>query len=363
MSDTTARKPSSPVRKRRRGWWLLLLLVIAAAGAYAGIMRPWEPKPTSVPTETLALGPVSQVLAVNGRIAAHKSVTVRAAVSAQALSVNTDTGDTVTSGDRLVLLDAALVEAQVAQARAALEAQQVNQRQAEVTAERTRALGDNAARSALETADLALAAAVNETGRLAAALEQAERQLEQYTILAPMSGVILSRGVDEGQLVDPQTQLFVIADTSILVVDTDVDELYSSRVKEGLSALLKPVGASVPVEGQVTFAAPTVDSSTGGRAIRIAFNEPVSLPVGLTVNANIIVDQIDEALSVPRAAILTEGANSHVFVIEDGVAVTRPISFNDWPAERVIVTEGLRVGDVIILDPAAVADGDLVAAE
>src|SRR5690606_39201317 len=114
----------------------------------------------------------------------------------------------------------------------------------------------------------------------------------------------------QGQLVDPQTELFVVADMSDLVVETDVDELYSSRVSAGLPALLKPVGATIAQRGTVTFAAPTVDPATGGRAIKIAFDEPVALPVGQTVNANVIVDEVSDALSVPRGAIVTDGADS-----------------------------------------------------
>lgn len=356
----------SPVRhrrKRRRFWPLLLLLLAAGGAAYAWIEKPWQARPLAVAAEILVPGPVTQVLAVNGRIAARKSVTVRSAVSAQALSVNADTGYSVDTGDVLARLDAAVVEAQAGQARSALEAQQVKQRQAEATAARSQALGDNATRASREEAELALAAAINETARLQAALEQVERQIAQYTVAAPMRGVVLSRGVDQGQLVDPQTELFVIADISDLVVETDVDELYSSRVSAGLKAMLKPVGASVPQEGTVIFAAPTVDPATGGRAIRIAFDSPVALPVGQTVNANVIVDEVPDALSIPRSAIITEGAQSHVLAVADGVAQRREIVFNDWPAERVIVSEGLSAGEAVILDPAAIEPGDAVSAE
>lgn len=103
----------------------------------------------------------------------------------------------------------------------------------------------------------------------------------------------------------------------------------------------------------MVFAAPTVDSATGGREIKIAFNEKVSLPVGLTVNAILIVNEVENALSLPRRAIVTEGGQSHVLVLENGVAVRREIGFRDWPSERVIVTEGLREGEAVIPDPAA----------
>ncbi len=361
MSESKA----NPVRRRKRRWgrWLVLVIIILAGGAYAGIVRPWEAKPPQVAAETVRAGPVVQALAINGRVAARTSVTVRAAVSGQALTVTADAGDIVEAGTVLVRLEAGLVQAQAEQARAALEAQQVRQRQAQANAERTRALGENTTRANREEAEWALAEAANETARLQAALVQVERQIAQYTITAPIAGTVLSRGVDLGQLVDAQTELFVIADTSELVVETDVDELYSARVRVGLKTLLQPVGASVPQHGTVTFAAPVVDSATGGRAIRIAFDDPVSLPVGQTVNANVIVEEVEDAISIPRGAIITEGTESHVLVIENGLAASRPIQFSDWPAERVIVTQGLAAGDVVITDPAGIAAGDMVEAE
>jgi RND family efflux transporter MFP subunit len=352
QNPASRRRPS-----RRRIGFIIVLALLAGATAYAVIERPWEEKPTQLAVERVEAGPVTQVLAVNGRVAARNSVTVRSAVSAKALTVAVEVGDSVAEGQLLAQLDAAVAEAQVKQAEAALQAQLVSQRQAEAVSARADALGENATRSTREDAALALAGAINQTTRLQGALDEANRQLEQYSIESPIAGVVLSRDVDQGQLVDAQTELFVVADTSDLVVETDVDELYSSQISTGLAALLRPVGHTLARPGTVVFAAPTVDAATGGRATRIAFDEPLSLPVGLTVNANIIVNEVADALSVSRSALVTEGTTSRVLVIENGLVAARMVEFSDWPAERVIVTSGLAAGDVVILDPQGVEPG------
>ena len=342
------------------GFAAALIILLGLAGAYALWQRPWEARGQGVATETLFPGPISLVLALNGKVVARESVTVRSSVSALATAVPVREGAEVDAGDVLALLDGAIAEAQVGQAQAALDAQQVRQRQAEATAERTRALGENSPRSALEDAERAAAAAASETAQLQAALDLARRQLAQYTVRSPISGLVLSRGVEAGQLVDPQTQMFTVADTSELFVEADVDESFSAYIREGLDALLLPVGATQPHAGSVVFASPVVDSATGGRRIRIAFAESMALPVGLTVNASVIVDETDNALSLSRRAILTEGARSFVLRVENGIAVERAVSFLDWPADRVMVTEGLAAGDVVILDPETVEPGALV---
>lgn len=347
----------------RRGKRLgLITLLVALAVGYAVAKRPWEEKRTVVASETLALSPVSQILALNGRVAAQKSVTIRAAVSAQATAVLADEGDRVQAGDVILTLDTALAEADVGQARAALEAQQAKERQAEGALARARALGSIGPRGDLDDAILAVEAAKKDSARLKAALDQAQEQLSQYTVKAPITGVVLTRNVDEGQRVDPQTELFSIADLATLVVETDVDELYSARIREGLKAMMKPIGAPQTLDGRVIFAAPKVDSATGGRQIKVAFDTDVALPVGLTVNLNVIVGETEAALSVPRSAILLEGGKAFVLVIVEGRAERREIRFDDWPSERVIVTDGLAPGDILIVDPAKVVPGDKVQA-
>jgi len=356
--------PSAPKSwPRRHMAWLMAGAVLLVGGVvYAALARPWEPRPAVVAVEIVSEGPVVQVLAVNGRVAASQAVKVRSAVSGQAIEVHAEEGASVRTGDVLVQLDTAQPRALLDQARAALDAGLVRQQQAQANADRARALGDNATRSAREDAELSLTAASNEASRLRAAVDQAQSQLAQYTITAPLDGVVLDRAVDRGQLVDTQTELFTIADLGQLLVETDVDEIYSSRIQAGLKVLLKPAGDSVAKDGTVIFAAPSVDPATGGRAIKIAFDNAVDLPVGLTVNANIIVSETDAALSVPRSAIVTEGTQNHLLVLENGIVVERSIAFSDWPAGRVIVTDGLAAGDAVILVPAAVKPGQAAVA-
>lgn len=356
MSGSPANEP-----KGRKSHLIFVVAAIAlAAAGYLVWQRPWEPKTPEVPVEEVASGPMSLVLAVNGNIQARTEVPVRSAVTGQAVSVNAAVGSAVKAGDVLVEIDSAVANAQLDQSRAALEAQIVRQEQAQLALERARALGSNVPRANREDAELALTAATNETARLRAALEQSERQLAQYTIKAPIDGTILSRGVDVGQLVDTQTQLFIVADIEDPVVETTVDEQFSSRVEVGQEAHLMPVGRTIANTGKLIFVAPTVDSSTGGREIRIAFDNPQQLPIGLTVNANLIVEEFESAISIPRSAIRVETSEAHVMVVTDGVAVSRAITFNDWPAERVVVTDGLAPGELVILDPEAADEGEPV---
>jgi membrane fusion protein, multidrug efflux system len=358
VSASPARPNPPPRRARRRFGWkttLVALLIVGAAG-YAAIQRPWEPKPVSVAVETLTRGPLTRVLAVNGRIAAKRSVAVRSGVSGQVIEVLAEEGDVVTAGQVIARLDASQPKAQVAQARAALDAGIVRLAQAQSNADRARALGDNSPRKTLEDAELSLTAAQNEVERLRGALDQVESLLRQYDIAAPLNGSVLARTVETGQMLDTQTALFTIADLSELIVTTDVDELYSAEINTGLAAILSPAGVSETLRGRVSFAAPVVDATTGGRAIEISFDDPVSLPVGLTVMVNIIVEEQPAALSIPRSAL----TGDTVFVVTEGKATARDVRYLDWPAERVLVLAGLAEGDQVIVNPVGVSEGKAV---
>ncbi len=348
---------SEPRRPRRTLLWAVPVLA-----ALAGLMvwQPWAERPPEVTLEPVSSGPVKRVLAVNGRVAAERSVAVRSTVAGQIADVLVDEGDAVERGTLLARLDTEDVDARLKAALAAYDAGTVRLAQAEADATRARALGANVARRTLEDAERAVAAAGDETMRLRALLEQVQSQAAFYRIVAPLTGTVLTRSVEPGQVVDTQTALFTVADLTELVVETDIDELYAAEITPGLPAFLKPAGVADTLPGTVSFAAPLIDPGTGGRAIRIRFDTAQPLPVGLTVMANIIVEDLPDALSVPRGAIRTDGADQIVLVAEAGRAMRRVVSVIDWPAERVVVTSGLREGEEVISNPTGLRDGQAI---
>jgi hypothetical protein len=76
-----------------------------------------------------------------------------------------------------------------------------------------------------------------------------------------------------------------------------------SRSAPAIAAVLQLAGEAPRATGRVTRVSQRVDAATGGLAVEIAFDAPVTAPVGLTVTANIIVEAQDAALTAPRAAI------------------------------------------------------------
>lgn len=355
------RVPTGSSQRRPRFWigTALFVVIVVSAGAWLGIGRPWQPKPLQVGTERLEAGPAQRVLAINGRIVPQIQVNIGPTVGGRLAEVEVQEGDLVKAGEVMARLDDKEQRAVVDQASAVLDGARATLQQAKIELERAKGLGDAISRKDLDAAQLASQKAQNDVGRLSAAQAQALSLLAQYTIRAPFAGTVLVRGADPGQVVSSSTVLFSLADTAHLLVEASVDEVYAGEIRRGLEARLQPSGYNRTFEGEVSSVSPTVDSSTGGRLVRVSIpeTEDLRLPIGLTVNLNIVVAADPSAVTVQRSAIVDATTTPAVFVIERGKAVRRFIEFIDWPSTRLIVRSGLKSGDLVITDPKGVSDG------
>ncbi|AZL59550.1 efflux RND transporter periplasmic adaptor subunit [Tabrizicola piscis] len=352
-------EPPEPKPKRRLWLWALAGVVAIMVGVL-GYFQPWVAAVTEVTVETAALGPVSRVLAVNGRIAGERSVDVRPQVSGTLVSVPVAEGDAVQLGEVVAQIDPATQQAAVRQAMAGLDAAQVAEADAQAEHARNKALGSNVARVVLESSARAVQSSAQEVARTTALLDQAQIQLRNYTIHAPLSGNVLVLTAEPGQLVDPANELMTIADLEHLVVETDVDESYATQVKVGQPAALQLSGETAVLDGHVSFVSQKVDEATGGLEVKLTADAPLQAPIGLTVTANITVDERAAAITVPRAAIVRDANGTGVLLLDEGKAVRRDVMLIDWPAARLIVTDGLVAGDVVIGDATGIADGKAV---
>ena len=354
-------KPAPPAPGPKRPVWIWALGGVLAIGLVAlAYLQPWATPVTEVGVETVALGPVSRVLAVNGRIAGERSVDVRPQVSGKLATVAVAEGDAVKLGAVVALIDPATQQAVVRQAMAGLDAAQVAEADAQAEYARNKALGSNVARVVLESSARAVQSSAQEVARMTALLDQAQIQLKTYTVRAPLAGSVLELTAEPGQLVDPATVLMTIADLGHLVVETDVDESYATQVKVGQPAALQLAGETAVLDGHVSFVSQKVDEATGGLEVKLTADNQLQAPIGLTVTANITVDQRAAAITVPRAAIVRDASGTGVLVVLDGKAVRRDVTLIDWPAARLIVTDGLAPGDVVIGDATGIVDGQAV---
>jgi HlyD family secretion protein len=167
---------------------------------------------------------------------------------------------------------------------------------AEATAARARAARENA------NAQIALAQAKLDFDRT---------NLAKAEIRAPINGVVLSRNVEAGQTIAASLQtpvLFTLAeDLTQMELEVDVDEADVGHVREGQSATFN-VDAYADREfpariTQLRFASERVEGVVSYKAVLEVANPDLALRPGMTATANIVVDEVDDALLIPNAAL------------------------------------------------------------
>jgi len=165
--------------------------------------------------------------------------------------------------------------------------------------------------AALKTARAQVDYAIEQVRQKEAGLNQTEVDLENTFIRSPVDGVVIERAVDIGQTVAATFQapkLFVIAqDLRQMQVETDVDEADIGRVHVGQEAIFTvDAFAGREFHGQVLQVrkAPRVVQNVVTYTVLVsADNSDLRLLPGMTANIQIIVDERQNALKVPNAAL------------------------------------------------------------
>ncbi len=346
------------LKKAHKNLLYATLLAILAGASYL----LFAPEDEEVEVLTAAIAPAERVLAVNGRIRPRLQVDIRPSLGGELVSLPYDVGDQIAQGTILAKIDDAPEIAAIAEANAAVQAQQAVLEQARRDLARFEALGEFVSRADLEQRRLAVEEGARELNRREANVRQARELRDRRVLRAPFSGVILDRPVDPGQTVSPDSVIYRLADLSSPEVSAEVDEIYATEIRPGMAALVSLPGLQESVRGEVVHIEPLVDPATGARDVRIAIDSAGNgIPSGLTVTVNLVIEELDQAISIPRRLILDVNGSQVVRVVDsDGIVGEQAISFVDWPAEQVIVVDGLEAGDHILLDPEAALPGETV---
>lgn len=333
-------------------------LVVLGLVGFALMKRPAETPVLEIRPQT-----IEQALSVVGRARPVELVQVASPNPGQVIRLLHDEGDTVAAGEALAVVLASVEQAQTEADAARARAARAEATEARLNYDRTRTLHERgfAAKAALDSARAALdSAEANVAAATASVRASAERQRE-FTIRAPMAGVVLLRPIDNGQVVAAGETLFELGSSSGVEIRAEVEEAYADVLRPGLAARAALSGSSAQFGARVTEVSPRVDSSTGGRQVRLSADNAQALSPGRSVDVTIVVSQREGAIVVPRSAVVDATAAPKVYVVDqDGVVQARSITVSPWPTVNAIVENGLKAGDKVVLQPGATKAGDRV---
>jgi HlyD family secretion protein len=209
-------------------------------------------------------------------------------------------------------------------------------------------------------ADERLARAARDQAR--ATLAAAQARLDNITIEAPVAGLLISRDVEAGSVVQPGKALMVLSPDGTTELVVQIDEKNLSLLAVGQKALAS--ADAYPerrFDAEVAYINPAVDPSRGSVEVKLAVRQPPAyLLQDMTVSVDIEVARVPGALTLPTDAIRD---GDWVLVAREGRARRQPVKLGARGAGRVQVSEGLREGELVLPSvAAAVRDGAAVRA-
>ncbi|MBA5638049.1 efflux RND transporter periplasmic adaptor subunit [Duganella sp. LX20W] len=323
-------------------------------------------------TVTTALPVASRLpikLAANGNVAAWQEASVGSEANGLRLTeVRVNVGDSVKAGQVLAVFSADSVNADLAQARAALQEAEANAAEAAANAARARTLQSTGALSAQQISQYQTAEQTA-NARIAsarAAVASQQLRLKHTQVLAPDSGVISARSATVGAVVGAGTELFRMIRQGRLEWRAEVTAADLRQLRIGTSAVVKAANGT-EATGKVRMVAPTVDPQTRYALVY------VDLPASATSAANapfkagmFASGQFElgasDAITVPQQAIVVRDGFSYVFRLNADQHVSQlKVKPGRRLADRIEVLDGIGPDTRVVVNGAGfLNDGDLV---
>lgn len=335
--------------------WLAVLLLAAVALTGAGCMpgnsEASEPPVADVDGEDaqddriavaaipLTRGPIEAVLRFSANLEAEESVEVFSEASRRVTRLRVEEGDRVRKGDLLLQLEDDEQRSALAKVESQLE-------RARREYERQKSLYDQALIS-----EQAFTEATYELEQLEIALDDARRELSYTEVRAPISGVVTQRMVSVGDFVQSQDRLFEIVDFDSIVALIYVPESELPSLRVGQSARLSAQATGGKEhEAVIDRISPVVDPKTGTVKVTLAVPAGEGVVPGMYVEVDLVTDVRNEALLIPKRALVYDQDQVFVFRVNDDQAVER-VRVEPVLEERNFVTvdEGLAAGDRIVV--------------
>lgn len=384
------------IKLRRRAAWVAAAAVLAVLALVIA-----RPRPQAANVITVAAADVQTSVVASGRVLPPAKVEVGATLTGRVERVRVREGARVQAGEVLVELERGEIAASVAQARAAvarararvasvrtlalptaeaglqqaganlLLAEREERRSRDLLAKGfiSQARHDEVLRQ-LDVAKSQLASARAQAGAQAgdgaeaaqaqsqlaeaqAALEVAQARLAQTQIRAPGAGVVLERVIEPGDIAQPGRRLMSLALDGPVRLIVQVDEKNLPLIRDG--AVATAVADAFPnerFEAKVTYISPGIDASRGSVELRLDVPKPPpALKADMTISMDLPGPLLKQALLVPAEAVRQLQSDAPwLLVAREGRAEKVAVRSSLQLQGRVVISEGLRGGEAVIID-------------
>src|SRR6266478_3065294 len=367
------RPQEQPRRKRSRLISIAMLMLLAAILVAAGyvIYAKTIGRPPTVQTMMIVArrdGQPSVLLTGSGYIVTrHKYITIGTKILGQIVAEPIEEGQHIKAGDVLARIDDRDYQAQLRQAIAMRDVAKANLYLLQAKANRARYLIKTGALSTddFETAITAADVAQAQLARDEAAVDYAKFNVNQCIIRSPINGIVLKKYRELGDTINfggqiqaggGATDIAQLADTADMRAEVDINEADIAKVGIG-----SPVVVALDAYPDQQFDAavvkvyPAADRQKGTVKIEVQIARPdlQIIKPEMSAKVSFLVPKMkngdEPRLTVPKSAIHTEGTESYVWIVRDGMAKRATIVRGREIETGVEVTQGVKDGDIVIV--------------
>ena len=312
-----------------------------------------EEEDEAVPVEvaTLGQGQIESILRFSTNLEAENDVQVFSEAARKVTQLLVEEGDKIRKGQVLIRLQSEAQQTELARVQSQLAKAKVEfERQTRLYEQELISVDEyNEATYALEQLELALS--------------DAKRELGYTDVRAPITGTLTERFINVGDHITVNQHLFDITDFNSIVARIYVPEKELSRLRVGQDARIFAEAAGTGEKrGTVDRIAPRVDPRSGTVKVTVAIPPTEGLLPGMYVTVELITDVHEEAVLVPKKALVYDADQLFVFRVKDNDIVERLLikaALED--RDNIEPTGILELGDrIVIAGQASLKDGSKI---
>ena len=281
---------------------------------------------------------ISQYLETNGTLEAENEVDIVARTTGPVIEINTEEGRLIRAGQVIARIDDREASNQVAISAVARD-------EAKLAFDRAKSSWSEGLVSQ-EAYDTALSKLNSATAQL----ESAEIQLAYTRITAPFDALVVTRDIKLAQYVTPGTTLFRISDFIPLLCRVEIPEKDFPRIRIGQRGHIRV--EAYPGEqflAEVARLRPTVDAATGTFTATLEVDGKDKLRPGMFASVYLQTDTHDDAVVIPRDALVLDSLGDTVYVKAGDAAERREVQLGLRSEDSVEVLDGVDEGDLLIV--------------
>lgn len=303
---------------------------------------------------------LAQTLAISGTLKAVDSALVKARVAGELIGLTVREGDAVTAGQVVARIDPVEYQSRVRQAQEQADSARAQAEVAQRTYDNNKALVDQGfiSRTALDTSQSNLNAALSTHRAALAAVEMAHKSLADTVLKSPLTGQVAQRLAQPGERVAVDARVIEVVDLSRIELEATLAAADSVAVRVGQRAALQiegssalgPANADRKVGASVVRVNPSAQAGSRSVLVYLRLDRSAGFRQGLFAQGSIDVGRV-EGLALPLSAVRIDKPAPYVQMVIEGRIAHRAVQTGQRgqvDGQTLVAVRGVEDGAVVV---------------